>query len=57
MPPSVPRTLRQTPRLSGDLCCFGITYVGFYKPGSRLPMRFRHLDMISASQNFLWLAG
>jgi len=36
----------------GIYICFGITRVGFYKPGSRLPVRFRSIDTISASQNF-----
>lgn len=31
---------------------FGTTHVGIYMPGLRLPMRFRNLDMISASQYF-----
>jgi hypothetical protein len=36
---------------------FGITCVGFYKPGSRLPLRFRRVDTISASQYFPLLGG
>ena len=32
--------------------CFGTTHLGFYKPDPRLPLRFRHFDMISASQYF-----
>ncbi|MDB5145750.1 MAG: hypothetical protein JWQ66_4463 [Mucilaginibacter sp.] len=33
---------------------FGTTHLGFYKPDPRLPMRFRYIDTISASQNFLF---
>ena len=31
---------------------FGITHVGSYEPGPRLPMRFQIIDIISPSQNF-----
>lgn len=36
---------------------FGITHLSFYKPGPRLRLRFRLIDMISASQYFLLMAG
>ncbi len=35
----------------------GTTNVISYDTGSRLPPRFRYFDMISASRNFLLLAG
>lgn len=42
--------------LNPPMLKFGTTHVGFYKPGSHLPMRFR-IDVISPSQNFPFLTG
>jgi hypothetical protein len=36
---------------------FGITHLSFYKPGPRLRLRFRSIDMISTSQYFPLLGG
>ena len=46
--------LRQFEKAILKMSKFGTTHVGFYKPGSHLPMRFR-IDVISPSQNFLFL--
>lgn len=48
--------LRHLKKVISQNVKFGTTHVGFYKPGSHLPMRFR-IDVISPSQNFLFLTG